>query len=773
MRSSLRLVIPLITSVVLVSLAFAAYQVRTERRSQRRELERRASILAESLQDTIEATLAKQDTAKNLARTVEKFGHREHLIGIAVFDKSGSPMALTPGLGDEFREFPHAASKADTTNSGAGEYVTLENTPTYIYALPLRKADEIEATLVVFHDTSYIEIQSSHLWRDSLINTLLQTFVIALLAFLLIQWMFLRPMRKAANWMRSLRAGRFMGPPPSLSQNEALTMMTREAAHLARNLDAARAAAHTEAQLRESGESRWTEERLRISISTKLNGAGLFVVSNREPYSHVWKDGKVEVLVPASGLVTALEPVLVASEGTWIAHGSGSADRETADENDRLPVPPDGPHYTLRRVWLSKEEENGYYFGFSNEGLWPLCHTAHTRPIFRPDDWRDYQEVNQRFADALLEEMASTQNPVVLVQDYHFALLPRLIKDARPDARVAIFWHIPWPNPEVFGICPWQRELLDGLLGADLIGFHVQSHCNNFLETVDRALEALTEWDRFAVNRKGHITLVRAFPISVAFPDHDPPPSSPGLTNSEERYALFNSLGVEATLMGVGVDRVDYTKGIIERFRGIERFLETNPRYQRRFTFVQIGAPSRTHIPRYQDFLDEVSREAERINQRFQAGRWRPIVFLDRHHSHEQIARYYRAADVCLVTSLHDGMNLVAKEFVAARNDESGALILSVFTGAARELLDAILVNPYDSEQLADAVRMALEMSPEDRKARMQRMRRVVRENNVYRWAGNLISDLVDLRIDAPEEPRISAALAANAGAGVGAIGRN
>ncbi|HET9400220.1 MAG TPA: trehalose-6-phosphate synthase [Candidatus Acidoferrales bacterium] len=766
MRSSLRLILPIIASVVIVSIVFAAYQARTERRNQRRELERRASILAESLQDTIEPALAKSDSSKNLARIVEKFGHREHLVGIAIFDRSGEIVALTPGLGDEYKLRPQAAARADAADQGAGDYISLDNTPIYLYAVPLHRDDQVAETLVVYHDESYIELQTERLWRDSLLNILLQTLLIAFVALLLIQWMFLRPMEKAARWMRALRAGRTSGPPPASAANDPLTVMTREAAHIARNLDAARAAAHTEAKLRESGESRWTEERLRISIRTKLRGNRLFVVSNREPYSHVMKDGKIELLVPASGLVTALEPVMVASDGTWIAHGSGSADRETVDENDRLPVPPDSPKYTLRRVWLSKEEENGYYFGFSNEGLWPLCHTAHTRPIFRPEDWRYYQEVNQRFADAVVEEMAAVQNPVVLVQDYHFALVPRLIKEARPDARVAIFWHIPWPNAEVFGICPWQRELLEGLLGADLIGFHIQSHCNNFLETVDRALEALTEWDRFAVNRQGHITWVRAFPISVAFPEHELPPTSPGLTASEERYSLFSALGVEATLMGIGVDRVDYTKGIIERFQGIERFLEEYPRYQRRFTFVEIGAPSRTHIQRYQDFLDEVSREAERINQRFQAGRWKPIVFLDRHHSHEQIARYYRAADVCLVTSLHDGMNLVAKEFVAARNDEAGALILSSFTGAARELADALLVNPYDSEQLADAIRAALEMSPEDRKARMRRMRRVVQENNVYRWAGNLISDLCDLRIDAPEEHRSSPVASAGVAAG-------
>jgi len=468
---------------------------------------------------------------------------------------------------------------------------------------------------------------------------------------------------------------------------------------------------------------------------------------------HVYNNGNngsIQMIVPASGLVTALEPVLLASNGTWIAHGSGNADRELVDERDRVRVPPDHPAYTLRRVWLSAEEEKGYYEGFANEGLWPLCHIAHTRPIFRPEDWICYQEVNRRFADALLEEMEGVESPIVLAQDYHFALLPRMIKEARPDARVAIFWHIPWPNPEVFGICPWQRDLIDGMLGADLIGFHIQSHCNNFLHCVDRAVEALTAWDRFDVNRQGHLTRVRPYPISVSFQENGHTPEF-YRSVGEQCAAICTELGIHASLLGVGVDRVDYTKGILERFRGIERFLELNPSYQRRFTFIQIGAPSRTNIDRYQTLLDEVSAEAARINARFQAGRWAPIVLLKKHHSHEEIARFYHAASLCLVTSLHDGMNLVAKEFVASRDDNRGVLILSTFAGAAQELGDALLVNPYDVQQVAGAILRALEMPAEEQSTRMQHMRDTVRENNVYRWAANLLSDLTDIRIDAPE----------------------
>jgi trehalose 6-phosphate synthase len=342
--------------------------------------------------------------------------------------------------------------------------------------------------------------------------------------------------------------------------------------------------------------------------------------------------------------------------------------------------------------------------------------------------------------------MADTEEPVVLVQDYHFALVPRMIKEQRPDARVSIFWHIPWPNPEAFAICPWQKELLDGLLGADLIGFHVQAHCNNFLNSVDRALESQINWEFFTAKRNDHVSMVRPFPISVDLADTRTSPTA-RFSSEDERTKLFRELQVDGIFLGVGVDRVDYTKGIVERFLAIERLLELYPVYQRQFVFVQIGAPSRTHIQRYKDFMDEVRSEAERINRKFQSGNWRPIVFLNRQHSHDEVQRFYRAADLCLVTSLHDGMNLVAKEFLAARSDEDGVLVLSRFTGAARELRDALMVNPYDIDQTAEAIRSALEMDPRERKERMQRMRRQVRENNIYRWAGDLIGQLCEFRV--------------------------
>jgi trehalose-6-phosphate synthase len=755
MRTTLKLVLPLAFSVVSVSLLYGFYQVRLERRNLRNDLAHRSAVLAASLQENLESSGKAND--RTLSRFVEKYGQREHLVGVVAYDDGGQATAITHGLSANFTTQPPVAARAATTNKDASEFVDKgTGNPLQLYAVPLHRDGKVSGSLMVVNDSSYIDAQVMRAVRDSLLNTLIQTLLITGLAFFLVKWAFTSPLTKTAKWLRSLRADPFdvHAAPP---QGEIFDLIHAEARHLARDLSSARAAAQEEALLRESQLSQWTAERLRVSLQTKLQGDALFVVSNREPYMHVYDEkGQIRLLVPASGLVTALEPVLQACQGTWIANGSGNADRDVVDAKDHLLVPPHHPTYSLRRVWLSQEEDRGYYEGFSNEGLWPLCHIAHTRPLFRPGDWMYYQRINRRFADAALEEMAGTQSPILLVQDYHFALLPRMVKESRPDVRVAVFWHIPWPNAEAFGICPWQRELVDGLLGADLVGFHIQTHCNNFLQTVDRALEALSDWDRFEVSRQGHITRVRPYPISVAFPQERN--GQVVRITGEGRAALFSELGVEASLLGVGVDRVDYTKGIVERFRGIERFLELYPIYQRRFTFVQIGAPSRTDIPRYQQFLDEVTAEADRINTRLQAGRWKPIVFLKRHHSHEEIEHYFRAASVCMVTSLHDGMNLVAKEFVASRDDNRGALILSTFTGAARELSDALLVNPYDVDQVANAIYQALEFSEEEQSVRMSRMRKMVYEHNVYRWASNLLSDLTDIRVDSGEKSAVARA---------------
>jgi alpha,alpha-trehalose-phosphate synthase [UDP-forming] len=744
---SARLIVSLIVGVTLVSLCTSYYQVLVLKRGLRKDLQHRAEVLAESLAGNIERDLDR-DAHQTLDRTVQHFANREHLIGLAVYDAQAKPIAVTTSLAPLITTAPNVVLQALKGNQGADVFLRIAGMPYHIYALPLHRGDDVIGSLAVVHDAEYIHAQSVTIWRETFLSALAHVFLIVLITLLIVRWSIAGPIARTAQWMRALRTGRAVSRI-KVPDIELFRPLAREVATLTESLNTARTAAQLEARLRETSESMWTADRLAVHVRDRLEDGRLFVVSNREPYTHVRRGKSIEVSQPASGLVTALEPVLHACDGTWVAHGSGDADLETVDRHDHLPVPPDDPHYTLRRVWLTKEEEAGYYYGFANEGLWPLCHIAHTRPLFRASDWNYYQQVNRKFADALLEEMDNVTHPVVLVQDYHFALLPRMIKQSRPDARVAIFWHIPWPNPEAFRICPWQSELVDGLLGADLIGFHIQAHCTNFLQTVDRIVESRINWEHFSVQRLDHQTTVRPFPISVDFTDDSVEPASEE-SAYEQRASLFKALGVEAAHMGIGIDRLDYTKGILERFLAIERFLEKYPRYQRIFTFVQIGAPSRTHIKRYHDLQAEVEEEADRINWRFQSDNWKPIVLLNRQHSHKEIEPYYRAADLCLVTSLHDGMNLVAKEFVATRRDELGVLILSCFTGAARELQDALQVNPYDIDQTAEAIRVALEMQPEEKQMRMQRMRKLVREHNVYRWAGTLIAELCAVRLDVP-----------------------
>jgi trehalose-6-phosphate synthase len=746
---SLRLIVSLILGITLVSLAFSYYQVVGEKRALRADLERRAEVLGESLAGNVERAWG-SGSNQALQRLVQRFGNREHLIGVAIYDRQEKVVAMTPDLETTLTASPQPLTQALQQNHDESSFSRLGKNQVLVMALPLHHQDELVGGLVIVHDASYIRAQILRVWRDAFLRMLAQVVLIVFITMLIVRWSISGPIAQAAQWMRALRTGR-IASGQQMPNLDMFRPLAREVATMAESLSQARSAAENEARLRDAGESRWTADRLSVHIGTRLNGSRLFVVSNRQPYIHQRNGKSPTVIVPPSGLVTALEPVLNACNGTWIAHGNGDADMETVDAHDRLRVPPDDPRYTLRRVWLSKAEEEGYYYGFANEGLWPLCHIAHTRPIFRASDWQHYQEVNRKFTDVVLEEIEDTPSPVILVQDYHFALVPRLIKEKRPDARVAIFWHIPWPNPEAFGICPWQRQLVDGLLGADLIGFHVQSHCNNFLQTVDRIVESRVDWEHFSVMRQDHRTIVHPFAISVDLTESEPAEGSKNEVTYLERGSLLRSLGVEAAFLGVGVDRVDYTKGILERFLAIERFLEKYPSYQGKFTFVQIGAPSRTHLKRYHDLLAEVEAEADRINWRFQAGKWKPIVFLKRQHSHNEIIPYYRAADLCLVTALHDGMNLVAKEFVAARRDERGVLILSQFTGAARELRDALLVNPYDIDQTADAIRVALEMEPEDKQLRMQRMRRSIKEHNIYWWAGSLITELCEVRLDVKE----------------------
>jgi alpha,alpha-trehalose-phosphate synthase [UDP-forming] len=480
-------------------------------------------------------------------------------------------------------------------------------------------------------------------------------------------------------------------------------------------------------------------EELQGLVRKKLRDCPFVVVSNREPYIHSWAGEEIKCLRPASGLTMALDPVMQACGGTWIAHGSGDADPDVVDEQGKIQVPVENPRYTLRRVWLSKDEEARYYDGLSNQALWPLCHIVYIKPIFRQKDWDTYKEVNRRFADAVYAEIGE-KGAFVFIQDYHLALLAKMIKERCPSAITAQFWHIPWPNYEAFRICPWQEEILDGLLANDLVGFHTLYHCNNFLETVDRILECRIEREKQAIVRGGHRTCVQAFPISVDFAEISARASKEEVAKELDR--LRHKYDLRQEFIGIGIDRLDYTKGIVERLKAIDLFLTRNPRYEGRFTFVQAGEPSRTHVEEYKKLNEEIDELVEEINWRRWRSRWKPILYIKEHFTPATLSALQSLANFCIVSSLHDGMNLVAKEFVSSRVDGDGVLILSRFTGAARELTDALLVNPYSVDDMAKAIKVAVNMSKKERRRRMSSLRAIVQENNIYSWAGDIISEI-------------------------------
>jgi trehalose 6-phosphate synthase len=715
-----------------------------------------------SIEPDVESALATGDPS-GLPGLAQLLKSGTDTLGLAIYDAHGGvlasagPQQVMMSLGRGVVDKALAKGTAVSAFGHAGDWRWLQE------VFPLHKGSELEGAVIVVADAGYIREEGIALWQRSFWRVVALVVLIVATTVLMVSWFLMRPLGRVTERLRNLRTGHTMKaarrPAPKLDLSM-FSPLAQEMETMARSLIEARAAAETEARLREAGENWWTADRLAVHMRNHAGSSKIFVVSNREPYIHVRRGRQIECVVPPSGLVTAMEPVLRACDGVWLASGSGDADKAMVDEFDRLRVPPADPRYTLRRVWLTPEEEAQYYDGFANEGLWPLCHIAHTRPIFRAGDWECYQRVNQLFADALLEEMEGSEEPVVFVQDYHFALLPRLVKRGRPDARVAIFWHIPWPNPEAFGICPWQAELLDGLLGADLIGFHIPMHCQNFLNTVDRVLEARTDRAHMTVRRRGHFTTVRPYPVSVAFEGAMTPLAMADTAEADdeaeerrtaERQRLLREFGVRAESLALGVDRLDYTKGIVERLEALEQLLADHPWHRERLTMVQIAAPSRTRIPSYADLRTRVEETVERINGRYQTAHWKPVVLIERQCGHEEVARWYKAADLCLVTSLHDGMNLVAKEYVAAREDEDGVLVLSKFAGAAVELLDALIVNPYDITGVSEAIHASLEMNRAERRLRMQRMRRQVMEHNIYLWAASVLGDLRELRLFEPE----------------------
>jgi trehalose-6-phosphate synthase len=741
MKLSLALIFSIIIAVGLVAFGFTYYQITTERSKLNNDLEIKAAKAVKELFPS-DAYILEQIKNRSIEKVIDSIKNQLNFLGMAIYLNDDTILSvksdsLSRYLLNNSLDFISQSITADTSR---GRFIKVDNENIYQYVKLVKREGISKIAIVTYSDTRYIDDTIDSIWLRNFIRWFVQALLVALVTALIIRWGIFSPINKFIDWLKAIRTGnieQLKQQPPA----KFLAPLHKEIRQIAHAMKEAKATAEQEARLRTNSEAIWTPERLKVEIGNLLQNKRMIVVSNREPYMHIHEGKKIKCIVPASGMITAIEPILKACGGLWIASGTGDADRETVDKYDKVQVPPEEPVYSLRRLWLTKEEEDHYYYGFSNEGLWPLCHIAHTRPTFRKEDWHYYKKVNEDFAKAVLEETKDEERPFILIQDFHFALLPEMIKKAKPKAKVAIFWHIPWPNPESFGICPWQKEILHGILGADLIGFHTQYHCNHFLETVNNGVESIVQWENFSVKMRGQTTYIKPFPISIAFTLRDYDNSSPKIIPSQ----ILNKYSIAAQYMGIGVDRIDYTKGIIEKFLAIERFLEKNPSYIERFTFVQIGAPSRTLLKSYSDMVSAVENEAARINLRFKSKTWKAILLLKRHHSHEEIAPFYSSADLCMVTSLHDGMNLVAKEYVASRNQNDGALILSRFTGASQELQGAIIINPYDIEKSSDAIKSALEMTKDEQYQRMKQMRQIVVGYNIYSWAADLLKTMASI----------------------------
>jgi len=689
-----------------------------------RDLDTRSQLVSNTLQQPL-LNYLEEGAVDRINNVFNRAVQDERLYALGLCGPNGRVLYKTITYPESIGCPQRAASE-----DGANPVVRLAQGPVHVSSRDLSQDGVNYGRLVLVQDMSFIERRSADTKKYIVGMFVLLAGAVSLITVLIahLSWHgWLNGVREMLRGELSPRAKRSLPPEMAPLASDLRALLNEY------NRDLAGSGVES---------TTWSPETLKTLLNQDLAGDQILVVSNREPYIHVNTPNGVKVQRPASGLVTAVEAVMRACSGTWIAHGAGSADRATVDANDHVPVPPDHPSYTLRRVWLSKEEEQGYYYGFANEGLWPLCHIAHVRPVFRSSDWAEYVKVNQRFADAVIAE-ARSDNPVVLVQDYHFALLPRMVRAVLPKATIITFWHIPWPNPESFGICPWREEILDGMLGSTILGFHTPFHRKNFLDTVDRYLETRIENEASTVSYGNELTQVKPYPISIAWPEPLPDERDAAASRAEIRQAL----GLPADLLlGIGVDRLDYTKGIVERFQAVERMLELYPEMIGKFSFIQIAAPTRSSLDEYQNFEARVRALAQRINDRFGNGSYMPVILKTEHHEQAQLRTYFRASEVCSVTSLHDGMNLVAKEFIAARDDEQGVLILSQFTGAARELHEALIVNPYHIEEGAEALYRALRMPGDEQRERMRSMRRRVRDFNVYRWAGRMLQDAARLR---------------------------
>ncbi len=721
----LRFVLPIALAACVVAFFGLPYIERLLAEWFRSDVELRAQLVMHSMDERI-TELVENGNRAQLSSYLAKITADERLLAILVCRPDGSTIYVTERTPATISCEAGSSSKADATR-----IVQLRSGSVQISRFDFDAIEPRPFRVLMLHDLSFVD-RRQRTARDFVLVFVGISLLLLALLIVLVAWLQLR------RWVKILigdiRGKRFLDDAKSPRSSMPILSQVRQVL----------AEAEEKQRLEIDFHENWTPQALRQVVRDYLHSSQVIIVSNREPYVHNFdKQQRPIVQVPASGMVTALEPIMRACSGIWVAHGAGTADRETVDQYDHIRVPPDDPSYTLRRVWLTPEQEQGYYYGFSNEGLWPLCHLAYVRPAFRASDWRAYEEVNAKFAEVVAAE-STNDSPVVLIQDFHFAILPRLLRAKIPKATIALFWHIPWPNAETFGVCPWKREVLLQMLSADILGFHTRYHCQNFLDAADRFVECQIDHEHMTVTTQGHVCRVAPYPISIEWPPRwlqHLPDIATCRTLVRQRHRIGDGV-----VVGLGVERWDFTKGILERFQALEALLDKNPRHRGRISLLQIAAPSRSQLPAYQALQKQTYSEVERINAKFAEGEWRPIILIDEHQEPQRVFELYRAADFCLVNSLHDGMNLVAKEFVAARDDEDGVLILSTFAGASRELTEAVLVNPFDVNETADAMEIAMSMGRDERRNRMSLMRRTVKEKNVYRWAGRMLMDAARVR---------------------------
>jgi len=720
----IRFAVPTLIAVSILAVFGVPYVDRILAEWFRSDVDLRAQLVAHSMEGSLTGFLERDDK-KGLASYLAAITTDERLMAIVLCDEGTNALFTTERTPAEIE----CSVRRDIGDRGSS-IVKLIDGSVEVSSFPMGSANGKPVTALIVHDLSFIDRRQSSARNYVLALAGVAASVLALfLGFLF--WLLIR--RWVNELVGDIRGRRFLDDARSEPGSRPLLTQIRR---VLREVE-------TTQRLEIDFHENWTPQALQQVVRDHLGAPEVFIVSNREPYIHNASPAGPVVQVPASGIVTALEPIMRACSGTWIAHGSGTADRQVVDSHDRVRVPPEDPSYSLRRVWLSAEEEQGFYYGFANEGVWPLCHLAYVRPAFREADWQQYQAVNRKFADVVAAESRS-KDPLILVQDYHFALLPRLLRERKPAATIALFWHIPWPNAETFGVCPWKQQILTQMLAADILGFHTRYHCQNFLATVDRFIECQIDHEHMTVTLGGRVCRVVPYPISIEWPPRWLA-TLPDIKTSRDSVRGRYGIGGNVCL-GLGVERWDFTKGIVERFLALEALLEKDRAVRGKITLLQVAAPTRSKLPAYQALQAQTLSEAARINEKFGSDTWKPIILIDHHQEPREVFELFRAADFCIVNSLHDGMNLVAKEFVAARDDQDGVLILSTFAGASRELPEALLVNPFDVSETAAAMRNAMLMGRDERRERMKLMRRTVKENNVYRWAGRMLMDAAQMR---------------------------